>query len=107
MKVTIDTKEDSHEDIKKVLHILSNMIQNKNEDSVNQSSSVDTTNMMNMFSNNNPETKEEPAVVPMSMFTNSEPQKKVPDTPPDFTSLLNLAKKDDENNDQEPKVQLF
>ncbi len=124
MRITIDTKEDSHEDIKQILNILSNIIQSKDQSSVTKSVSVDTTNMMSMFESNTPEQLTTPVqseeltansesnqeqVVPMSMFSNPEPKKEVADTPPDFTSLLNLAKskQNQEKDDEEPKVQLF
>jgi len=110
MRITIDTKEDSHEDIKQVLNILSNIIRNKDQTAINEP--VDTTNMMSMFGNSNQETtstqEESSSSTPMSMFTNPEPQKEVVDTPPDFTSLLNLAKSNkNQDEDEEPKVQLF
>ena len=108
MRITIDTKEDSHEDIKQILNILSNIIQNKGQTVISET--VDTTNMMSMFGDSNQEknsTQEEPAT-PMSMFANPEPKKEVADTPPDFTSLLNLAKSNEnQDEDEEPKVQLF
>ena len=49
MKITIDTQHDTHEDIKKVLHILSNILEKK--DSVDPSSTyqenISTTNNSN------------------------------------------------------------
>jgi hypothetical protein len=86
MKVTIDTKEDSHEDIQKVLHILTNMLHKKE----NVAEPVDTTNMMTMFKS---------------------PEKKVEDvapsqeTAPNFNSFLNLVSKKEEK--KEPIVELF
>tara|TARA_Y100000310_G_scaffold317846_1_gene371205 strand:- start:23629 stop:23853 length:225 start_codon:yes stop_codon:yes gene_type:complete len=68
MKITIDTKEDSHEDIQKVVEILQHFSK--------KSEPVDSTNMMNMFSEQEPE-----------------PQA-TEETPPDFTSFLNLKKDD-------------
>lgn len=90
MKITIDTKEDSHEDIQKVLHILTNIIQNK-ESSTTQHNfpepQPDTTNLM-------------------SMFANPEPQKEVPNTPPDFGAFLNLANKEEEKK-EDSGIELF
>ncbi len=82
MKVTIDTKEDSHEDIKKVLHILTNILQNKET----TEPVADTTNMMSMFSSEKPEPQE---------------------SAPDFTSFLNLANKEEKKEEEEAKVQFF
>lgn len=52
MKVTIDTKEDSYEDIRKVLHILTQILERKGDlgsgEAIN-ASNFDTTNLMSMF----------------------------------------------------------
>ena len=56
MRVTIDTKEDSHEDIVKVLEILTRLLQQKNQ----SGESVDTTTLMSMFGTS-PENKEKVA----------------------------------------------
>jgi len=84
VKITIDTKEDSHEDIMKVLQILTHAIDNKiNPILAESKQSVDTTNMMSMFSP-----------------TDDSNKNAVRDTAPNFTSLMNLmnskSKKDDE-----------
>ena len=74
MKVTIDTKEDSVEDIRKVLHILTNILQQKGGEMLSNAetgSPVDTSNLMSMFDDNT--------------------AKPVPDTPPDFGSFLSLT----------------
>ena len=110
MKVTIDTKEDSHEDIQKVLHILTNLLEKKNFSTSSDPSSLpstNTTNLMGMFDSpsDNSETKE--SATPMSMFANPETQnKEVSDTPPDFSSFLNLGNKEEEKKD-EPKIEFF
>ena len=94
MKITIDTQVDTHEDIKKVLHILTSILDQKGEPSylnTTPAETVDTTNLMSMFGD-----------------TSAAPQKEIPDTAPDFTSFLNLTRnqrKDDENN--QPKVEFF
>ncbi len=83
MKLTIDTQTDKFEDIQKVLHILTNIIEKNGSNSsttgsLTPSSPTDTTNMMSMFSDDN---------------TSSTPtQKEIADTPPDFSSFLNLTK---------------
>lgn len=84
MKVTIDTKEDSHEDILKVVRVLQHMLQQQPE--VSQEP-VDTTSMMGMFSN-------------------PEQEKPTEDSAPDFSSFLNLANKEHKPDD-EPKVEFF
>ena len=90
MKITIDTKEDSHEDIRKVMQILNHFSGN-----TPAPEPADTTNMMNMFSE---EKKEE---TPMTMF-NSE---KKEETAPNFNSFLNLTEKKEDK--EEPKIELF
>ncbi len=91
MRITIDTKEDSYDDIKKVLHVLNHLIENKNSGSLSTNyeenkEPVDTTNMMNMF---------------------GAPAEEKPATAPDFSSFLNLAEKKEEKKDDLPKVELF
>ncbi len=50
MKVTIDTKEDSYEDIRKVLHILTQILERKGETGLaGMGTATDTTNLMSMF----------------------------------------------------------
>ncbi len=89
MKLTIDTQHDSYDDIKKVLHILTAIIEHKESSTASEPSSppVDTTNLMNMFSN---PTTEKPAA----------------DNPPSFSSFLNLTKKE-EKKDSIPKIEFF
>jgi len=94
MKITIDTQVDTHEDIKKVLHILTGILDPKRDHSdlnTTLAETVDTTNLMSMFAD-----------------TSAAPQKEIPNTAPDFTSFLNLTRnqrKDDEIN--QPKVEFF
>ncbi len=93
MKITIDTKEDSHEDIQKVMQILSHFT-NKNPIS-NYSLESQATNessnegFMNMFGDS------------------SEEKKEIPDTPPDFSNFLNLANKDEDKKEDKPRLQFF
>lgn len=95
MKITIDTQVDTHEDIKKVLHILTSILDQKGSTSLSNTVStetVDTTNMMSMFSQDNSATA----------------QKEIPNTPPDFTSFLNLTRNQQKRAvDLEPKVEFF
>ena len=85
MKITIDTKEDSHEDIQKVVEILQHFSKKQ------VSEPVDTTNMMSMFGSDS------------QTSTPVEQEKPIPQTsegtPPDFTSFLNLKKEDKENKE--------
>ena len=88
MKLTIDTQADTFEDIKKVMHILSGIIERKeiggmSSNYAGESKPTDTTNLMNMF--------------------NAAPA--VPDTPPDFSSFLNLTKQ--ERKEDLPRVELY
>ncbi len=80
MKITIDTQTDTYDDIKKVLHILTNIIEQKSASPVasTAASSVDTSSMMNMFSDDH--------------TSNPPLSKEVADTPPDFSAFLNLTK---------------
>jgi len=95
MRITIDTKHDGHDDILKVMEILCHFVKRDENNPV-----VDTTNLMGMFSennlsNNNPEIK-------------TETKNNIPDTPPDFTSFLNLAQqKKDNKKDDGPKIEFF
>jgi len=105
MKITIDTKQDSHEEIKTVMRILNHALGSKNT----------------ISGYSNPEPKSEPANTGnlMSMFANTEPVEKkveastaipreIPDTAPDFSSFLNLTKTAQEKrDDDEPKIELF
>ncbi len=90
MKITIDTQADTYEDIRKVLHILSSILEKKGEAGTNFSesgTSTDTSNLMSMFGDN-----------PSS----------APNTPPDFSSFLNLsAGKVPEKKIERPQIQVY
>ncbi|MBI2662618.1 hypothetical protein HYX11_04125 [Candidatus Woesearchaeota archaeon] len=91
MKLTIDTKEDSYDDIRKVLQILTHIIQNK-DSSYNPTTAPDTTNMMNMFGDNEPSPNQDN------------------DRAPDFGSFLNLAKNSSSSTpkrEDNPKIEFF
>ncbi|HIG93579.1 TPA: hypothetical protein HA242_04350 [Candidatus Woesearchaeota archaeon] len=86
MKVTIDTKEDSYEDLHKVLQILSHILQQKGLETKSSSESVDTTSMMSMFDEN----------------------KETADTPPDFSSFLKLTEgKTTTPKAERPRIEIF
>ncbi len=100
MKITIDTKEDNHEDIKKVIALLNGMIGNNSNiysnqslgSSLNSSSApADSTNMMSMFGDDS-----------------ASAAKTTPDTAPNFGSFLNLVdgKKKEENKGM-PKIEFY
>ena len=97
MKITIDTKEDSHYEIRKVMGLLNDLLDKEQADprhrsfSEPQENDQDTTSMMSMF--DSPETEKK--------------QEVVPDTPPDFSSFLNLANKQKEEKEEDPKVEFF
>lgn len=88
MKLTIDTQVDTHEDIRKVLQILTSILEKK--DFSVSSAATDTTNLMTMFSDDSQkgtlETK---------------------GTPPDFSSFLNLTQKKDNKDDDEAKIEYY
>ena len=86
MKVTFDTQVDSFEDIRKVMHILSSVIERKENGTIENKPAPDTTSLMSMFGEAAPETKT--------------------DSPPDFSSFLNLTKKGDDKKDY-PRVEIF
>lgn len=124
MKITIDTKQDSHEDMKHVLEMLTNLLQKGSEP-------VDTGVMMGMFGSNetsstetaNPslESNSSGTPTPMSMFNTPTKQSsdsqlfgmsqrqnefsENKDTAPNFSSLLSLSK--EKKEDDEPKVEFF
>lgn len=97
MKITIDTKEDTHEDIKKVIYLLHNLIGSSSggdiySNSGSASPPVDTTNVMSMFGD---------APAPNTGASNSAPN---------FNSFLNLVEQKKEASKKyldEPKVELY
>jgi hypothetical protein len=110
MKITIDTKHDTHEDIRKVLHILTHILENKGTIATNTTletsnntepvKEVNSSNMMSMFANPSPNTETETT-------TATEP---VQDIAPNFNSFLNLVDKDqneEDENQPEQKIEFF
>jgi len=93
MKITIDTKEDSKEDIKKVMQILSHFSGNENiATNFSETNESNNSGFMNMFGDESTATD----------------NKEIPDTPPDFSSFMNLVnKKEDDNKEEKAKVQFF
>ena len=89
MKLTIDTKEDSHEDIRRVMQVLQHMLEGKQTSiqTTEPTPQVDTTNMMNMFG------------------SNTATEQKAEDTAPNFNAFLNLVEKKEEKED--PKIEFF
>ncbi len=88
MKLTVDTKEDNFEDIRKILQILTSILDKK--DSALPSTAADTTDLMGMFSDDQKGTIETKG------------------TPPDFSSFLNLGSQKKENkDDDEAKLEYY
>jgi len=90
MKLTIDTQVDTHEDIRKVLQVLTSILEKKGSSLPSSSSATtDTTNLMNMFSDEQKGTLETKG------------------NPPDFSSFLNLTQKKDNKDDEEGKIEYY
>ena len=54
MKITIDTKTDSHEEIKKMIYLLENLMSETNSTITGNQSTIDASpEMFSMFSNSN------------------------------------------------------
>lgn len=88
MKITLDTKEDNYEDIKKVLHIFTEILEKKGQapSSLSTSSPVNTAPLMSMF--------DAPAETQQT------------EKAPDFSSFLNLAKTP-EKKEALPRIEIF
>tara|TARA_Y100000310_G_C20179266_1_gene577350 strand:- start:218 stop:502 length:285 start_codon:yes stop_codon:yes gene_type:complete len=85
MRITIDTKEDSSEEIKKVISLLSHLIKEEVKMNVTAPSSEEgDTAFANMFGSTEPV---------------QEPKKETEGTPPDFSGFMDLV----ENSDKEEK----
>jgi len=88
MKITIDTKEDSHEDIRKVMRILADITTNSSYSNAPQEN-VDTSSMMNMFDSSAPAKSSGEG------------------TAPDFSSFLNLTNPQKEKKAEIPKIEFL
>ena len=85
MKLTIDTQVDTHEDIRKILHILTSILEKKDS---SLSPTADTTNLMSMFGD----------------------QKGTVETkgiPPDFIAFLILSSLKKVNKDDEAGIEFY
>ena len=94
MKITIDTKHDSHDEIKKVLQILHHIVEERGVDKPSAVSSepVNTTNMMNMFD---------------TPTQNAAPVEEKKDLGANFSSFLHLAHKKRDQGPDEQKIEFF
>ncbi|MEK6853431.1 MAG: hypothetical protein AABX64_01990 [Nanoarchaeota archaeon] len=84
MKLTIDTQVDTHEDIRKVLQILTSILEKKDSSA---SPAADTTNLMGMFSDEQKGTVETKG------------------NAPDFSSFLNLTQKSEKKD--KPQLEYY
>tara|TARA_Y100000034_G_scaffold122197_1_gene167368 strand:- start:1229 stop:1504 length:276 start_codon:yes stop_codon:yes gene_type:complete len=91
MRITIDTKEDSHEDIRKVLSILHHLVESKQTNQGVPVSEEQTSAMMGMFDN------------PSSQNASKSDE----ETAPDFSTFLNLANPEEKKDDSEGKIEFF
>jgi hypothetical protein len=95
MRLTIDTKQDSHDEIKHAIEILNQVLTRKGHTyapTVSPEATPEaTTDMMSMFSDNTPVPTETPT-----------------ESAPDFTSFLNLTNEDTkEEPTEDAKVEYF
>ena len=86
MRLSIDTKEDSFEDIRKILQILTSILEKK--DSSPSAAATDTTDLM-------------------SMFGDQKGTVETKGSPPDFSSFLNLSSQKKENKDDEAGIEFY
>ncbi len=89
MKVTIDTKEDSYEDIHKILQILTHILQQRGAE-IKSTEPADTTNLMSMFDS-----------------TGSASDKNIPEKAPDFSSFLNLTKETTPKKEERAEIEYY
>jgi hypothetical protein len=93
MKITIDTKTDSHADIQKVIQILSHLNNQENITNNYQPESQETTGSSNTGF--------------MNMFGDTSKEDK-PDATLDFSNILNSTQKEEEEKKEiKPKLQFF
>ncbi|MAG73372.1 hypothetical protein CL620_03590 [archaeon] len=99
MKITIDTNQDSHDDIKKAIQLLGHIVGHHAPVTnvpvhVPAATEEQTTNMMSMFGDTS---SSEPVITPATQQA---------DSAPDFSSFLNLANKEEEPK-EEAKIQFL
>ena len=105
MKITIDTKHDTHDDIRKVLHILTHILENK-ETGLSSSYAQESNATLETSSSSASEPADSSNL--MSMFANPGENQENSETPPDFSNFMNLVdKKDDDGEKKEPKLEFF
>ena len=90
MKITIDTKEDSKEEIKKVIQMLSNLVKG---DIV--------TNAPDIFSSSEKPAKDNAFADMFSAPEEPTPTEEPADTPMDFSGFTNLVEKKEDKEDVE------
>lgn len=96
MKITIDTQTDTYDDIKKVLHILTNILEQKGLSGNN--------GLGNNFENSG----ETNGANLMSMFdAPTNPAGEKPNTPPNFGSFINLVDNGKRENRNLPGIQVY
>lgn len=90
MKLSIDTKEDSFEDIRKILQILTSILEKKDDSDSPSAAATDTTDLM-------------------SMFDGQKGTVETKGSPPDFSSFLNLSsqKKDDDKDSDKAGIEYY
>ena len=113
MKITIDTKEDSHEDIRKVMEILGHFTGRRDGNVSNHSTPnaapEDNSGFMNMFGDSSAPAESVPTA--QSGYSSESSTTAVPaanqGTAPDFSAFLNLAQQPEEKKDDKPSVEFF
>lgn len=91
MKITIDTKEDSQEDILKIMQVLATLKGNPGNLSLQNITPADTSNLMSMFDDSSNSSGPAPA-----------------SSPSDFSSFLSLTKQAGEKKEEDlPRIQVY
>ena len=98
MKLTIDTQVDTHEDIKKVLFILTNILE--------KNSSLSNNSFGSGFGNSSNPAQAADTSALMSMFGDSSAPAKDPNAPPELTAFFNAISEKEQKKD-EPKIEYF
>ncbi|HLC89001.1 MAG TPA: hypothetical protein VJG49_03115 [Candidatus Nanoarchaeia archaeon] len=98
MRITIDTKEDTPEDIQRILHILTGIL-NRKETITNEPANepVDTTNLMSIFSNPAPQKES------LDLDNIDDRSEKAAD----LSTFMELTKKKDEVKKIVPRIEIF